>query len=123
MSKRTLRLQTGLFLVFIFLFFLLNLVLPDRTFSEQENRALQTLPSFSFARLFSGRYTSEFETYTVDQFAFRDSWTALKARSELAVGKKENNNVYYCPPRFGGDGAVLIERFDAPSQDVLDREP
>lgn len=121
MGKSALRIQIGLFLTFISLFFALNIFLPDQTFSEQENRALQTAPTFSFSRLFSGRFTSEFETYTVDQFAFRDNWTALKARSELLMGKKENNDVYFCPSRYDGDGEALIERFEAPGQAELDR--
>ena len=53
MSKTTNRIITALFSVFIGGFFLLNLLLPDKDFSEKENRQLQTLPKFSFASLFS----------------------------------------------------------------------
>ena len=44
MSKTTNRIITALFSVFIGGFFLLNLLLPDKDFSEKENRQLQTLP-------------------------------------------------------------------------------
>ena len=84
------------FLGFIGAFFILNIVLPDVEFSQQENRYLQTLPDFSFRALFNGKFTADFEDYTTDQFAFRDTWTALKARCELLSGKKENNDVFYC---------------------------
>ena len=114
MSKRAKWIQTLLFLVFIGAFFLLNLFLPDRTFSEQENRMLQTSPKFSFSSLFSGKYTSAFETYVTDQFAFRDSWTSLKARSELISGKKENKGIYLC------ENETLIEPFAAPKIEDLD---
>ena len=56
MSKMTNRIITALFSVFIGGFFLLNLLLPDKDFSEKENRQLQTLPKFSFSSLFSGSF-------------------------------------------------------------------
>ena len=114
MSNRAKWLQAVLFLAFIGAFFLLNLLLPDKVFSEQENRYLQTAPRFTFSSLFSGKFTESFETYLTDQFAFRDGWIALKARAELAGGKRENNGVFLC------DGETLIEPFTAPKQDDLD---
>jgi hypothetical protein len=81
---------------------------------------LQQLPDFSLKSLFSGRYISEFETYTTDQFAFRDSWTTLKARSEIAAGKKENNEIYLCRPASSSGEDTLIERFSAPPMETLD---
>ena len=113
-NDRAKRIQTVLFLAFIGAFFLLNLLLPDKTFSEQENRYLQTAPRFSFSALFSGKFTSDFETYLTDQFAFRDGWIMLKARTELAIGKRENNGVYLC------EDETLIEPFTAPKQADLD---
>ena len=115
MSKRNAWVQIGIFIAFIALFFILNLVLPDKDFSPQENRYLQQLPKFSFSDLFSGKFTKDFEKYTTDQFTLRDTWTTLKARCELASGKKENNGVYYC-----GDN-TLITRFDAPADETLDK--
>ena len=101
------------FLGFIVLAFALRLCLPAREFSERENRYLQQRPAFSFSSLFSGDYTARFESYTTDQFPFRDMWTTVKARCEILTGKRENNGVYYC-----GDG-VLISRFDAPDDSVI----
>ena len=62
MSKTTNRIITALFSVFIGGFFVLNLLLPDKTFSEKENRQLQTLPKFSFSSLFSGSFATRFES-------------------------------------------------------------
>lgn len=98
---------------FIGAFFVLNLLLPDREFSEQENRYLQQSPVFSLKTLVSGSFMEDFEGYATDQFAFRDWWTGLKARCELISGKKENNGVYYC------EGGALISRFDAPEDHVI----
>ena len=55
-----------IFTVFIGAFFVLNLALPDRDFSQQENRALQKCPAFSLSALFSGSYTSDYEKYSAD---------------------------------------------------------
>lgn len=114
MNKKALWAEALIFLAFIGAFFILNLVLPDRQFSEQENRYLQMRPEFSFKSLFSGDYTSKFETYTTDQFTFRDEWITLKAASELALGKQENNDVHLC------ENGTLIEDFKRPENSVLD---
>ena len=104
---------TVVFLAFIAAFFALRLILPAREFSERENRYLQQRPDFSFFSLFSGDYTSRFESFTTDQFPFRDVWTTVKARCELFSGKRENNGVYYC------DNGVLISRYEAPDSGFL----
>jgi len=114
MKKKTLLAQTMVFLIFIGLFFVLNLALPDKTFSQQENRMLQTAPKFTFSGLFEGKFTADFEDYVTDQFALRDRWTALKARSELAAGKTENNGIYLC------ENETLIEPYTAPGKGELD---
>ncbi len=115
MSKTTNRIITALFSVFIGGFFVLNLLLPDKTFSEKENRQLQTLPKFSFSSLFSGSFATRFESYCSDQFAGRDIWIETKAGAELAQGKQQNNGVFLC------DGGRLIELFTAPETDTLER--
>ncbi len=102
-----------IFTIFIGAFFVLNLALPDRDFSQQENRALQKCPAFSLSSLFSGSYTSDYEKYSADQFALRDMWMPLKARAELLIGKTENNGVYYC-------GDTLIKQFEAPDAQKLE---
>lgn len=113
-SKKAHLVQTIVFLAFIAVFFVLNLVTPDKEFSQQENRYLQTAPKFSFSSLFSGKFASSFETYVTDQFTFRDNWTALKARSERIVGKDSNNGVYLC------EGEQLMETFTAPDKEDID---
>lgn len=97
----------AVFLGFIFLFFVANLILPDRDFSERENRYLQTKPNFSFSRLFSGEYTADFEDFCADQFPLRDQWIALNARYSQLCGRKESNGIFLC------DGGRLLEPFEA----------
>ena len=114
MSKKALWIEAIVFLAFIFAFFILNTALPDREFSEQENRSLQQRPAFSFDELFSGQYTKDFETYTTDQFTLRDEWITLKAASELALGKRQNNGMFLC------DGGTIIEPYEAPEDGKLE---
>jgi len=102
--------QIIIFLGFIGAFFIINLITPDKTFSETENRMLEQSPKFTFNSLFSGKFTSNFERYITDQFTGRDSWIELKSYAELALLKKENNGVYI------GEGGTLLVRFDKPDE-------
>ncbi len=74
-----------------FLFFLL----PDKTYSEAENRTLQTAPDMNLEALTSGEFTENFGMYFADQFPLRDGFVAVKAYFELLQGKRENNQVIY----------------------------
>ena len=115
MNKNASRIQALVLTGFLALFFLLNIAIPDRSFSEQENRYLQTAPRFRITEFFSGRFSSNFENYVTDQFAFRDQWMTLKARAELLSGKGENNGICYCA------GETLIEPFSAPTDEEFAR--
>ena len=124
MTKRYCIFITALFCAFIGVFLAANAVSPDRAFSEMENRNLEQLPEVDFGtpeklfrdgNFFNGQFMRDFETYTTDQFIGRDAWVDLKARTERALGKKENNNVYFA------DQDTLITRFDQPDAgDVTD---
>ena len=110
MKNISAKIQIIVFALLILVPAVLFVALPDRDFSDKENRVLKSLPTLNAETLTSGKFTSEFETYTADQFPFRDGWVAAKAWSERLSGKTENNDVYFC-----SDG-VLIGHFDAPSQ-------
>ncbi len=102
------------FICYISLFSLLFWLAPDRAYSEQENRYLKKLPSFNFKALFDGSFTKDFESYTADQFPFRDAWVGMKARTEAALGKTENNGVFLCSED------TLISRFAEPDMELVD---
>ena len=114
MQKTSNLIQTAFFGLFIAVFFLLFLVLPDVGFSAQENRELTQAPKLTAESLFGGQFATKFESYTNDQFPFRDSWTTVKAASELISGKKENKGVYIC------EGETLVEAYKAPSPAQLE---
>lgn len=72
-----------------------NLLTPAREYSEAENRYLQTFPAVNADQIFSGKFSSQFESYTTDQFPARDSWVALKTMTQLGLGRPDNGRVYF----------------------------
>lgn len=114
MSKKYSIFLTTLFCGFLALMVTANALTPDRDFSELENRSLTQRPAFTWKALGSGEFMSDYERYTTDQFAGRDGWTAAKAYMEKAVGKQENNGVYFC------DDSTLISRFEEPDAKRLE---
>lgn len=93
----------------IMLVSILNLFIPSRSFSELENRYLQTLPTLTFKDFLSGSYTSDFEKYATDQFPFRDLWVKVKSSSDLLLLKKDNGRVYFGKNNFLFDVKTEID--------------
>ncbi|MBD7969364.1 DHHW family protein [Paenibacillus gallinarum] len=105
MDRKRAVIVTSGFLLFISCFGMWSLWEPDRTLSEFENRVLAKFPSFSWDKLWSGRYTDQLDDYLVDQFVGRDNWVGLKSDMERMSGKTENNQVFF------GSSGYLFERF------------
>ncbi len=106
-------LQTLVFLLFLVLGLVLLIALPDREYSEQENRYLAQIPRFRASDLVSGSFTKAVEDCVTDQFPLRDGWISLKSRLERAMGKTENNNVFFCRQD------TLITRFAEPKESAV----
>lgn len=97
------------FVVFILIWavlIILNIIKPNKTFSEKENRVLARVPKFSIEKLVSGEYSSALDTYINDHFIFRDGWLKVNSELNVLLQKSEINNVY-----IGKDG-YLFEKFD-----------
>ena len=107
-------LLTVLFCLFIGGMFLGSLILPDREFSQLENRNLEQAPKISLEAIDTGKFMEDAEDYVNDQIIGRDFWVALKAWSERVSGKQENNGVYFAKEN------TLISRVDTPEQSTLD---
>ncbi len=73
---------------------LLIFVLPDREFSENENRVLQTRPKFVVEKIFSGELQEELTTFASDQFIKRDFWTGTATKVKKAAGYDDVGGVY-----------------------------
>ena len=76
---------TCIFLLFMVLAIGFNIFMPDKEYSESENRMLAQFPEFSIANLTSGKYMTDMEDYVTDQFFFRDQWINLKVLEDMAL--------------------------------------
>ena len=90
------------FVVLLFSLSIINLLKPQRDFSENENRFLQKFPSARADTIFSGKFSSDFADYSSDQFIGRDGWISFKTIAELSLLKKDNGRVY-----FGKNGTLF----------------
>ncbi len=79
---------------------LLILFLPQKKFSENENRVLAEFPALTWETIQDGRFMKGFEAYFADHFILRDGWIAAKTKSELLAGKKEVNGVFILKDRL-----------------------
>lgn len=116
MQKKFNLLLSLLFIIFISVFGILLIVLPDRDFSDNENRTLQQLPRLSLSKIVDGSYMTEIEDYVTDQFPFRDSWMAANSVVQKSLLKKDINGVYLC------DDGYLIEVFDSIDTTLYNRQ-
>ena len=99
-----------LFTVSVVLLSVTSVLTPDMKLSAEENRILTQKPAFSLAGIFSKDYMQDIESYTADQFAFRDFWVSMKVGVDWLLGKREFNGVY-----LGKDG-YLIQKLSEPDQ-------
>ena len=119
LKKRMQIVTAAVFCLFLYGFGIAHILLPDRNFSEVENRYLQALPNFSWQGLKDGDYTADLETYLEDQFPLRDGWIGLKTRYEYLLGKREFGDesrgiVYVC-----GDKLISkVQKNDRADQNV-----
>lgn len=109
MESRANKIIITVFILFLFSISILNMLTPDKAFSESENRVLSQIPKFSINNIVSGKFSKKFEEYITDQFVFKDFWVGLKSDFERLTLKAENNGIF-----FGKDG-YLLEKFKEPS--------
>lgn len=70
-------------------------VKPEDGFSESERRVLAKFPQISMETVLDGEFMEDFETYSLDQFPFRDWFRKVKALSSYVLfQKKDNNDIY-----------------------------
>lgn len=106
---------TALFICYMAFFVAVNTLGEKKTFSETENRVLQSKPNFSIERLFEGRFISKYEKYKVDQFFDRDFWIDVKVKTDKLLLKKSSNGVYL------GKDDYLLEDFEKPVEENVSK--
>ena len=68
---------------------------PAKDVSESERRKLAQFPDLTVKTLLDGKFMSDFETYSLDQFPLRDTFRQVKALFHYNVlGQKDNNDIY-----------------------------
>ena len=112
MKKTTSALMGTIFLVILMAVFIANIIIPDKKNSDEENRVLQQLPSFSVSAYKEGRFESKIEDYASDQFILRNGFIRLKTAADTALGGLESNGVYRCRDSY------LMEDITVPTKDV-----
>ena len=65
---------------------------PADEVSESERRGLAQFPELSFDTVLFGSFMKNFESYTLDQFPFRETFRTLKAQTETSIFNKNLNN-------------------------------
>ena len=64
-------------------------------FSAAERRPLAKFPPISGQSLLNGKFTKDFETYSLDQFPARDSFREMKSLFHYYVMRQRDNNDIY----------------------------
>ena len=68
---------------------------PAGEFSDAERRPLAQMPQIKGENLLGGKFMTEFEDYTLDQFPIRDGFRQLKSLFHYYVlNQKDNNGIY-----------------------------
>ncbi|MEE0955588.1 MAG: DHHW family protein [Eubacterium sp.] len=94
--------------------FVLNLAVPDREFSDKENRNLAALPKLSGQTIADGSFFTGLSNYWSDQFFLRDACIRVRLAALKLIGIRKSGNIY-----LGRDGYLLQEPA-LPDQEALD---
>ncbi|MDD5922840.1 MAG: DHHW family protein [Eubacteriales bacterium] len=87
------RIMAVIAIAVIFGLLAISLIIPDRTFSPDENRDLQRFPKPTVSSIASGSYFRDLNSYMTDQFAFRDAWLGIHYLKIRVTGGEEAGGV------------------------------
>ncbi len=77
---------------------------PTKDISESERRPLDQMPEISVETLLNGKFMTDFEGFTLDQFPLRDTFRQIKSLFHYYVlNQADNNDIYVA----GGYAAKL----------------
>ncbi len=68
---------------------------PAGEYSATERRKLEQFPKLTLETITEGKFMTDFEEYTLDQFPLRDSFRSLKAWVSQKIFRKTDNNDIY----------------------------
>lgn len=102
-----------IFILVLFVVMIVNLVMPDKEQSEEENRMLETKPGLNMSMVMTGDFMEQWENYMSDQFAGRNTWRRLKVALDRLGGSSKENGVYI------GSGGQLLEEIEVPDNEQI----
>ena len=88
-------LSLGVCALFLLCFSLWGMLKEDDALSLSERRPLKQFPRLDAQEVLSGRFQSNFESYTLDQFPLRDTFRTLKALAVRDLFREKDNNGIY----------------------------
>ena len=107
-NKKLRTLTSGLLSGGVLVLSITFLLSPKQEFSVNENRYLAKFPSFVWDDVKSGQYMEDISSWLSDHFPLRNFFMGLKTDTEIALGKKEINNVFIAEDDY------LIEVYETP---------
>ena len=121
MKNKSIKVTVVAFLLIITLGLVSSVVLPDKTFSQNENRALATLPKVTLSNLFNGQLGKDINEYVTDQMPLRDELIALKSSLQIVCGVRDIGGAYICTDgtyveKVSADEKVLEENLKSISE-------
>lgn len=88
-------LTVSLAALFVCGFLIWGIIAPDKDVSVSERRSLASFPKISFENVYSGKFMTDFETYSQEQFPLRDTFRGIKANAVYnGFLMKDNNGVF-----------------------------
>ena len=94
------------FIIPLALLSVLSAVMPQKAFSEEENRYLAQKPVFTIESFKDGKFGNDYETWLSDQFPFRKTFVAAKTNADRLILREDVNDVYF------GKDHYYIEKTD-----------
>ncbi len=68
--------------------------MPEKPFSENENRYLQEFPELNADTIIDKSFMQDFESYFSDRFILREDWISIKNNFDRFLGKKEIKGIF-----------------------------
>ena len=83
------------FVLFLWLMFIFNVLMPDNEISKTERRKLEQFPETTKNNILNKSFMEDFDLYVLDQFLLRDYFRQIKANFNYNILKKLDNNRIY----------------------------
>ena len=84
-----------LFVLYLSLIFIFNLLTPDNKISTSERRKLEQIPKLTKTTILNKKFMEDLDTYVADQFILREKFRQIKSKTNYNIFQKLDNNKIY----------------------------